>query len=300
MQWTKAFKYIGILGGLISFSTCIYVILNVFASLKLAFPMEVLSVPEPAKSFISLYAILAAFTLIFSLTSFPKSNFAGFCIFSSSIVSLIAIFSPNLYGFKIGIEIATLSLGFILSLISGVYIILKTPKPIFGKPFFSALEISVTAILSALQAFLTASVGAIFPSPTGGYTHIGDTITFLSAFLFGPKIAMFTGIIGSLAADFYLAYPRWYVSILAHGAEGLISGLSYGRSIPVKVILSLIAGFSMAFTYFYVNIFIKGYGPAIISLIRDFFGQALISLILALIMYKPLERALKSILRFPK
>jgi hypothetical protein len=79
--------------------------------------------------------------------------------------------------------------------------------------------------------------------------------------------------------------------------ERFIAGLSYRRSLPIKVILLLIAGFSMAFTYFYVNIFIKGYALAMVSFIRDFFGQALISLVIAILIHKPIEKALRGILK---
>ncbi|MEM2809302.1 MAG: ECF transporter S component [Candidatus Methanomethylicia archaeon] len=290
----RLIRGIGVLGSIITLVMCIQIVSNVFISLGLSFPRDVISIPEPYRSMVSLHATLIAFLLAFILASVKLHIwYSSLCVFSSAIISLVAIFSQNIYGLILPSTIVfPLAIGFILSISSSLIMFFRVEKP---KKIFSLtpIEISVTAILSALQAFLTASVGAIFPSPTGGYTHIGDTITFIAAFLFGAKISTLTGVIGSLVADFYLAYPRWYVSILAHGAEGLIAGLSYRRSLPIKIILSIIAGFSMAFTYFYVNIFIKGYAPAIISFMRDFFGQALISLILALILYKPLEKALK-------
>jgi len=293
----RLLRGLGVFGALISLMACFHAILTVFSSLNLSFPMGVLSIPEPFKSIVSLYATLMAFLIIFSIASFKVGLwYSGLFMFASSIISIIAIASPTIYGLP-QYDLSPLALGLILSLASGLVLVFKAPKPFIGKPILTPLEISVTALLSALQAFLTAFVGAIFPSPTGGYTHIGDTITFLAAFLFGPKIATLTGIIGSLVADFYLAYPRWYVSIIAHGAEGFIAGLSYRRSMPIKVILSLIAGFSMAFAYFYVNIFIKGYALAIVSLIRDFFGQALVSLVIAILIHKPIERALRGILK---
>lgn len=289
----KLLKGLGVIGSLISLFACFHAILMIFSSLNLSFPRDVVSIAEPFRSIVSLYATLIAFLLVFSIVPFRVGLwYSGLCILSSSVISIIAIASPRIYGLP-QYDLVPLGLGLILSLVSGFAIVFKAPRPYIGKPILTPLEISVTALLSALQAFLTASVGAVFPSPTGGYTHIGDTITFLAAFLFGPKISILTGIIGSLVADFYLAYPRWYVSIIAHGAEGFIAGLSYRRSLPIKIILSVIAGFSMAFTYFYVNVFIKGYALAIISFMRDFFGQALISLVIALLIYKPIEKALR-------
>jgi len=294
----RLFRFVGLIGVFSTLISCLYVVFDVFSILGLRFPLDVVSIPEPYKSIVSLYATLIGFLILFVIFMFRLHTwFSSPLLFSSSLVSIFALISPILYGLSFPMVIPLLIFGFTLSLISGFAILFRVEKPtrIFS---LSALEVSVTAILSALQAFLTASVGAIFPSPTGGYTHIGDTITFLAAYLFGVKISTLTGVIGSLAADFYLGYPRWYVSILAHGLEGLIAGLSYRRGVVLKVLLSLLAGFSMAFTYFYINIFIKGYAPALISFMRDFFGQALISLIIALILYKPLERALRAVMHF--
>jgi hypothetical protein len=65
----------------------------------------------------------------------------------------------------------------------------------------------------------------------------------------------------------------------------------------IQAILLVVSGFIMATTYFFVNIIIKGYPVAIISYIRDLFGQALVSIILGLILTKGAERALPSLLR---
>lgn len=130
----------------------------------------------------------------------------------------------------------------------------------------------------------------MIPSPTGGYTHIGDMIIFIASLLFGSKIGGITGIVGSVVADFWLAYPRWYVSIPAHGLEGIIAGFGKNKPITIQVVLCAFAGFAMATTYFYINIFVKGYPLAIISYARDLFGQAGISLILAIIITKSIEK----------
>ena len=86
--------------------------------------------------------------------------------------------------------------------------------------------------------------------------------------------------VGAVAADLYAGYPRWYVSILAHGLEGLIPGLAKGKSIPLQVISCVVGGFIMASTYFIVNVFIKGYPLAIVSYLRDLLIQAGVSVVL--------------------
>lgn len=165
------------------------------------------------------------------------------------------------------------------------------------RALLTPVEIAVVAIFSALTAFLTGSTGVMFPSPTGGYTHIGDTIIFVSALLFGCKVGGLVGIIGPVVADLFVGYPRWFVTVLAHGAQGFIAGLGRKRSIVIQAALLVFSGFIMATTYFFVNIFIKGYPVAIISYMRDLFGQALVSIILGLILTKAIEKALPSLIR---
>lgn len=157
------------------------------------------------------------------------------------------------------------------------------------KPVIKPLTIKETAyisVFSALTAVLTVGTGGLVPSPTGGFTHIGDTVIFFTALMMGSRCGMLVGAIGSVAADIFLAYPRWYVSVPAHGFEGLIAGLGKSNSTYLKVIFLAIGGFVMASTYFVVNILLKGYPLDIISYLRDLFGQADISIILSLILEK--------------
>jgi len=159
-------------------------------------------------------------------------------------------------------------------------------------PLLTTVEVSTTAIFSAMTAVLTITTGQVMPSPTGGYTHIGDTAIFLAALLFGSKVGTFTGAIGSVVADLYVGYPRWYVSIPAHAIEGAIAGLGRKKGTTWQVALCAAGGVLMATTYFYMNVFIKGFPIAIISYARDLFGQAGISMILGVALAKTLRRML--------
>ena len=98
-----------------------------------------------------------------------------------------------------------------------------------------------------------------------------------------------------MVADLLVGYPRWFVTVLAHGSQGFIAGLGRRRSTAVQVVLLVFSGFVMATTYFFVNIFIKGYPVAIISYLRDLFGQALVSIILGLFLTKGAEKTLPSL-----
>jgi len=157
-------------------------------------------------------------------------------------------------------------------------------------------EVAVVAVFSALTAVLTGTTGLMLPTPTGGYTHIGDTIIYVAALLFGCKVGGFVGIIGPVVADLFVGYPRWFVTVLAHGSQGFIAGLGRKRSTVLQIFLLVFSGFIMATTYFFVNVFIKGYPIAIISYVRDLFGQALVSLILGIILVKGAEKAIPNLI----
>ena len=163
------------------------------------------------------------------------------------------------------------------------------------RAFLTPREVALVAVFSALTAVLTGTTGLMLPSPTGGYTHIGDTVIFVAALLFGCRVGGLVGIIGPVVADLLVGYPRWFVTVLAHGSQGFIAGLGRRRSTRVQVVLLAFSGFVMATTYFFVNIFIKGYPVAVISYVRDLFGQALASMILGFVLAKGAEKALPSI-----
>ena len=156
-----------------------------------------------------------------------------------------------------------------------------------------SVYVALVSMFSALTAALTYLVRVL--SPTDGYTHIGDTIIrdtiiYLAALLFGPSVGVAVGILGPLAADLLAGYPRWYVSIVAHGVQGYLAGLGRGRRFRAQAMLLVAAGLAMSFTYFAVNVYIKGVALATASLIRDVFGQSLVSWILSLLLVKPLEK----------
>ena len=151
-------------------------------------------------------------------------------------------------------------------------------------------EIALTAVLSA--AYAAAILLIIVPSPTGGYTHIGDFVVFVSALLFGYRVGGFVGVVGALAVDLFTGYPRWFVSIPAHWLEGFVPGLMKNKPFVMQIIGCVVGGFLMATTYFLVNIYIKGIALAVVSYARDLFVQAGISIAVALMVVKTVKRAL--------
>lgn len=58
---------------------------------------------------------------------------------------------------------------------------------------------------------------------------MGDTMIYLAAPLFGTRVGTTVGVIGPVVADLVTGYPRWYVTVVAHGVQGAIAGLGRGR-----------------------------------------------------------------------
>lgn len=69
-------------------------------------------------------------------------------------------------------------------------------------------QITFTAVMAALIFVFTFT----FKIPLGnGYTHLGDAVIFLSAWLLGGKRAAFAGGLGAAFADLALGYTVWIV-----------------------------------------------------------------------------------------
>jgi len=177
------------------------------------------------------------------------------------------------------------------------YLGLKTPGIDVKTRLLTPVDIAFVAVFSALTAVITGSTGMVLPSPTGGYTNVGDTVIFIAALLFGSKVGGLVGVIGPVVADLFVGYPRWFVTVLAHGSEGFIAGLGKGRNILMQITILLVSGFVIVTTYFIVNVFTKGYPLAVISYMRDFFGQALVSIVLGLVLTKAVEKVLPNLIK---
>jgi uncharacterized membrane protein len=257
--------------------------------------------PGTEKVNLALYLTFTGASLVILLLVgiiFQKERiwFGGIVSRLGVISCIIVLILPFILGYPlsiIGLVASILSTGLICVV---AYMSYKTPSTEkVEKIFLTTKEIAFVAVFSALTAVLTGTTGLMLPSPTGGYTHIGDTIIFVSALLFGCKVGGLVGIIGPVVADLFVGYPRWFVTVLAHGTQGFIAGLGHKRSTRVQIVLLAFSGLVMASTYFFVNIFIKGYPVAVISFGRDLFGQALVSMILSLVLTKGVEKALPSL-----
>jgi uncharacterized membrane protein len=226
-----------------------------------------------------------------------RTRIGGMLAFLGLISGLCSLMLPPILGYPFSVYGALLMLvGLSLTGLVG-YLGFKTPDADLKTRFLTPVDIAFVAVFSALTAVITGSTGMVLPSPTGGYTNVGDAVIFIAALLLGSKVGGLVGVIGPVVADLFVGYPRWFVTVLAHGSEGFIAGLGKGKNILVQITLLLISGFAMATTYFVVNVFTKGYPLAVISYMRDLFGQALVSIILGLVLTKAVEKALPNLIK---
>jgi len=278
---------LSISGGVLLSLVIIFESLNLLSALGQSI-FQGINLDDTMKIFISFYLFLglsgAALTILGEYLLWRGRAKAA--IFSNAIGVVLALVThviPSIYGFSIPSILTIATAVSICLILIGTLLSLTTPKAtrvVKAKaPLLRSIEIATVSVFSALYAAFIIFPLRI-PSPTGGYTHFGDFVVFLAALLFGSRTGGLTGMVGAVAADLYAGYPRWYVSILAHGLEGLIPGLAKGKSIPLQVISCVVGGFIMASTYFIVNVFIKGYPLAIVSYLRDLIIQAGVSVVL--------------------
>jgi uncharacterized membrane protein len=271
----------------------IYGAISILASFGFESIFAPLNMSDTLKLVVGLYMTGSAISLALSafavyMVSKGQVRKAGYVGISAAVLVVITALSPSAFSVQLGyLALSVLLVAAVMSALGGV-VGLSSPVISPMEPLLTTTQVANSAVLSALTAIFTGI--AFVPSPTGGYTHLGDTIIFIAALLFGSRVGGLTGAIGSVAADLWVGYPRWFVSIPAHGLEGLLAGLGKRRSLAVQVISCALGGFAMASTYFYVNIFIKGWAPAIISYARDLFGQAAVSIILGIVLVKAIRK----------
>jgi uncharacterized membrane protein len=255
-----------------------------------------LSLSSPMKVFLSLYlflglsgatlALVGAYLLWKRYTRISLVSTAG-----GAVVAVATLAVPPVYSVALP---PALTAGTVLSgLVIAVGAALTVHLPSAAKPrapLLSTAEVANVAVFSAMYAIAILLVA--IPSPTGGYTHIGDIVVFMAALLFGHKVGGLVGVLGAVVADLYTGYSRWFVSLLAHGLEGVVAGLARGRSLVIQVVLCVVGGVLMASTYFLINIFIKGLPLAVVSYARDLFAQAGVSIVVGIVLTNIVQRIL--------
>jgi uncharacterized membrane protein len=289
-------SWLSILGGAILCAVLIYGALHSLFVLGIGSLFQELSLSGSIKVFLSLYMFLglSGVTLMFAGSYFLWKGYSRVSLISNSagvLLDLLTLAVLQLYDVALTTALTAGTMVSAILVSISVALSLRIPMVVKPKaPLLSSVEIATVSVFSAIYAIAILIV--VIPSPTGGYTHIGDVVVFIAALLFGYRVGGLVGIIGAVVADLYTGYSRWFVSILAHGLEGAIAGFAKGRSLVFQVIMCVLGGFLMASTYFLINIFIKGFPLAVISYVRDLFAQAAVSMVLGIAIANVIKRTL--------
>ncbi len=94
----------------------------------------------------------------------------------------------------------------------------------------STKTIAYTAMMTAI-VYVTTLLGI---SVGTGYVNMGDTMIFVTAYLFGPVPALIAGGIGSFFADLTVYPLTMWFTLFIKGFEGLVAGL-FIRFVAEKV-----------------------------------------------------------------
>lgn len=287
------------LGGLLTGGASVFEVVYILSSLNFSL-FQKISLPDSYKMFLSLCLFFGLSSMILGMVGayilrkgYSKTN--AIVSILAIIFALLALFTPAAFGLdQPSLFFVGTLFGMALFLGSAAVSLTIPSDQVIKRRMFTSVEVATVALFSALYAVMIVFTYQVYPipSPTGGFLHFGDFVIFTAALLFGGKVGGMAGAVGAVVADFYLGYPRWYVSIIAHGLEGAIPGLAKKRHPVVQLAALVVGGFMMASTYFFVNIFIKGYPVAVLSYVQDLFAQAGISIIIGFIVSRVAKKAL--------
>lgn len=115
---------------------------------------------------------------------------------------------------------------------------------------FDARMIAATGVMIAVTFIMTRSI--TFTIGPGGYLHLGDVAIYVTAFLFGPLVALIAGAVGTSLADLSLGYGAWAPgTFVIHGLQAFVAGLiAWRRGLTPMAIAGIIGGAIVVIGYF--------------------------------------------------
>lgn len=124
-------------------------------------------------------------------------------------------------------------------------------------------EVVHLGLLSALTFVATMAIHV--PSLNGGVVHLGDSMIFLTAVVFGKKYAAISGAIGMTLFDILSGYTMWApYTFVIKAVMGFIAGSiaymggSKGKSVYKNAVGMLLAGIWMILGYYIAEVMITG------------------------------------------
>lgn len=117
----------------------------------------------------------------------------------------------------------------------------------------------------------------VVPIPAStGFFNLGEAAVYVSALLFGPAVGSLAGGVGSSLADIIVGYQFPYITLIAKGGEGLITGYlrrkalrGWRRAFLADAVSSVTGGLFMVASYVTFSQAAFGYGGAVAELAFD-------------------------------
>ncbi|WP_408956357.1 ECF transporter S component [Natroniella sp. ANB-PHB2] len=126
-------------------------------------------------------------------------------------------------------------------------------------------KLTLAGLLIGLVTIATMVIKIPVPA-TEGYIHLGDSMIYVAAILFGSKFGSLAGGVGSAIADILLGYTHWALpTLIVKGIKGFIVGkISNPNQIKVDTIrvkdavAILVGGTWMIVGYYFVSALFSG------------------------------------------
>ncbi|GAB6087104.1 ECF transporter S component [Alkaliphilus crotonatoxidans] len=127
----------------------------------------------------------------------------------------------------------------------------------------SVQDLTLLGLLTALVAVSTMIISIPVPS-TEGFIHLGDSMIFLTAIIFGKRKGAIAAGLGSALADILLGYTHWALPTLVIKGlmgywVGAIARQNEDQLLQIRNITALLVGaLWMVFGYFIAGAALKG------------------------------------------
>lgn len=127
----------------------------------------------------------------------------------------------------------------------------------------STKDLTKMGLLTALVTISTFAIRIPVPA-TSGYIHLGDSMIFLAAILFGWRYGLIAGGLGSALADILAGYAHWALpTLIIKGLMGLLVGIiaeqKKDKLLNIRNIIALKVGaIIMVVGYYLAGSFMKG------------------------------------------
>lgn len=154
-------------------------------------------------------------------------------------------------------------------------------------------QLAMSALMIALIFVCTFTIKVPNPA-TGGYSHMGDCMIFLSVIVLGKKQGALAGGLGAALSDLLSGATLWILpTFIIKFAMGWLMGTILEKKISGKyawVIGSVLGGIWQSIAYTVVKMPLFGIPTAIAS-IPGIFMQTIIGLIIYFVIAKALEQS---------